>query len=438
MILQRTVTVVSLLVLASMPHAAAFEAMVQGSVPQGTTLEIRVPAQGLSGVRGRVGDGAVDFYMLEKPIDDFEGISRGAFVQLIDTMAPLPEVETFAPVSFEDISGEEPFAKAVLKAKALGYIHGYEDGLFHPYDTLTRAQAAKILLQVFAPQPVLEQTPLFTDLDPRHSLSSYLYLAIRAKLFQGYGDGTVKPDRALLYHEAEILLQRLLPSVALPRRAEQSYFRAFVGFHRINDVGSRVLTLTATQSDGTEIVQDYPLEITKNTYRVDRFTLPPSKTALFGNDAYNTTWKMIDEAKASTSPVSLWEGDFIAPAEGEISLGFGDVLYINGSYAGSHFGIDYANHTGTPVLASNSGMIVLADYTPSYGNTVIIDHGQNVFTMYMHMESIQGEKGASIQKGDVVGTIGATGIATGPHLHFTHFIGDVIVTSDQWFRGDFK
>jgi murein DD-endopeptidase MepM/ murein hydrolase activator NlpD len=69
----------------------------------------------------------------------------------------------------------------------------------------------------------------------------------------------------------------------------------------------------------------------------------------------------------------------------------------------------------------------------SYGNTIVIDHGQNVFTMYLHMSSLVANEGDRVKKGHLIGHMGSTGIATGSHLHFNHFIGDVIVDSGEWY-----
>ena len=73
----------------------------------------------------------------------------------------------------------------------------------------------------------------------------------------------------------------------------------------------------------------------------------------------------------------------------------------------------------------------------SYGNTIVIDHGYNIFTMYLHMDKLNVEKGQSVNKGDIIGLMGSTGIATGSHLHFTVFVGDIIVDNYEWYDGKF-
>jgi len=80
--------------------------------------------------------------------------------------------------------------------------------------------------------------------------------------------------------------------------------------------------------------------------------------------------------------------------------------------------LDIAAPAGTPVRASNSGQVVLADNLYFSGKTVIINHGLGVFTVYCHFSKIRIKRGEQVKKGEVIGDIGATGRVTGPHLHW--------------------
>ncbi|MFN7160697.1 MAG: peptidoglycan DD-metalloendopeptidase family protein [Candidatus Gracilibacteria bacterium] len=422
----------------SITSAAAFDMQLADSVEQGTTLEIAIPGNNLAKVQGTLAGKEIKLFEMTQTPSDFEPISRGEFLSIIFKNHSFGEINTSSGTLFPDVPLSQEYATDIYKAQTLGIIKGYEDGRFHTYDPLTRAQAAKILMLAFSPAQTVEISLSFSDLSPTHSLASYMYQAMQAGLFKGYGDGTVKPDRFLNFAEAETLLKRASGLSDLKERTTQKFFRGFVGLHRINDIGDKKLVLNAETLRGEKESFEKVITVLKRKYNVESFSLPPSKTTLFGNDAYSKTWAMIDGAKKTTNSEKLWEGNFIVPAEGEVSMGFGDTVYINGSLSGSHFGIDYANKTGTPVHASNNGKIVLSDYTPSYGHTVIIDHGQNVFTMYMHMSERKTAKDDMVKKGDVIGLVGATGIATGPHLHFTHFIGDVIVDSREWYEGKYE
>ncbi len=404
------------------------------SMQQGSTMEILIPANNINSVRGSLNQKEVTFFTKDIRPDDYDLISRGTFMQLLLSSTTFPVTEEGFTL-YPDVPLTHPYATSIYRATSLGIVNGYEDGSFHPEDSLTRAQAAKILLQSFQLSQVAERIPLFTDLPSSHSLAKFIIAAIQAGLFQGYGDGTVKPDRPLNYIEAEILLQRAANIYQLPPRELEPYFRGFIGIHRTKDIGQQDLTLEISYANGEKKKINDVVTVVDTKYPTTSFSLPPSKTSLFANTAYNKTWELIDGAKYTTNPQQLWEGAFIIPTSGEVSMGFGNTVYINGAYSGSHFGIDYASNTGTPVSASNHGVVVLAEMTPSYGNTIIIDHGHNVFTMYMHLDKIHAAKAQQVTKGELIGEIGMTGIATGPHLHFTHFIGDVIVDSAEWFAG---
>jgi hypothetical protein len=125
----------------------------------------------------------------------------------------------------------------------------------------------------------------------------------------------------------------------------------------------------------------------------------------------------------------LWDGQFIQPVEGVITSSFGLYRYINGSATPSrHQGIDIATAEGTPVPASNRGQVVFADFVIMTGNTVVIEHGAGLKTIYMHLSEIDCEAGDMVEQGDIIGLVGTTGYSTGPHLHFEVRIGDQSVS----------
>ena len=83
-----------------------------------------------------------------------------------------------------------------------------------------------------------------------------------------------------------------------------------------------------------------------------------------------------------------------------------------------HAGLDIAGDKGQPVFATAAGTVVSADYHGNYGNFVTIDHGYGLETRYGHLQSFEVKKGAKVQRGDIIGRVGATGRATGTHLHY--------------------
>jgi len=114
----------------------------------------------------------------------------------------------------------------------------------------------------------------------------------------------------------------------------------------------------------------------------------------------------------------IWEGSFIVPLENDISTGFGTRRIMNRETVSVHRGVDIRGKEGEQIQASNNGRIVLAEELFLGGNTIIIDHGQGLYTIYMHLSKFNSDLNDSVSRGDVIGYVGSTGRSTGPHLHF--------------------
>jgi murein DD-endopeptidase MepM/ murein hydrolase activator NlpD len=121
---------------------------------------------------------------------------------------------------------------------------------------------------------------------------------------------------------------------------------------------------------------------------------------------------------ASSALKPLWQGNFRAPVDSPQSERFGTRRIFNGTLASNHKGLDFRAPPGTPVRAGNSGVVVLAQPLYYAGNTVIIDHGLGLFTLYMHLSRISVREGQHVVRGQKLGLSGATGRVTGPHLHW--------------------
>ncbi len=121
---------------------------------------------------------------------------------------------------------------------------------------------------------------------------------------------------------------------------------------------------------------------------------------------------------AASAPEPLWHGSFRAPVPAQATDSFGTRRMFNGKLASIHKGADFRAAAGTPVHASNSGIVVLARPLYYEGNCVIIDHGLGLFTLSMHFSRIDVHEGQHVKTGDRLGLSGATGRVTGPHLHW--------------------
>ncbi len=127
------------------------------------------------------------------------------------------------------------------------------------------------------------------------------------------------------------------------------------------------------------------------------------------------------------SPAALWGGPLRRPVPGRVSAEYGALRSYGGGAGWPHRGVDFAVEAGWPVVAAAPGVVVLARRLESYGNVVVLDHGQTVFTSYLHLKAFQVSRGDRVGQGQVIGVVGATGMATGPHLHFGAHIAGVAV-----------
>ena len=128
--------------------------------------------------------------------------------------------------------------------------------------------------------------------------------------------------------------------------------------------------------------------------------------------------KLIAKARAIDSDLNFFKDKFIVPVEDAIITGvYGSQRILNSIPKWPHYGLDFAQNEGTPVKAMINGTVTLAERDLYYsGGTLIFDHGHGISTLYMHLHEIFVKKGQKINQGDIIGTVGSTGRATGPHL----------------------
>jgi murein DD-endopeptidase MepM/ murein hydrolase activator NlpD len=161
------------------------------------------------------------------------------------------------------------------------------------------------------------------------------------------------------------------------------------------------------------------LRVRKACFPETELTLPDDKVFLKPEDLDRV--KKEDERLDNifdTISKKLWEGDFIAPLNNEITTVFGTRRIMNGKWISVHRGIDMKGDAGDEVRASNDGRVVLEEELFFGGNTIILDHGQGIYTIYMHLSKFNVSPGDVVSKGDIIGFVGSSGRATGPHLHF--------------------
>lgn len=201
----------------------------------------------------------------------------------------------------------------------------------------------------------------------------------------------------------------------------QDRYLTFIGLDLGIQPGRYPLQVSVHYADGAlhsvsreiQIVEkDFPV---KKLWVDERFVTPPAAEL----ERIRAESALLGSIFALATPRWLGDGSFILPCGGEAVPNFGERRIFNNEPRSPHSGVDISSPLGTPVKAANSGQVVLAGDLYYAGNTVIIDHGLGLFSFYCHFSAIETKRGDWIQKGEVIGRVGATGRVTGPHLHWS-------------------
>jgi murein DD-endopeptidase MepM/ murein hydrolase activator NlpD len=155
--------------------------------------------------------------------------------------------------------------------------------------------------------------------------------------------------------------------------------------------------------------------------------MKPSKTGLMDQGILDKERAILSKAYARHTAEPLWTQGFVVPANGPHTSAWGRRRTVNGRHWGQHQGADIAAGTGVTVKATNTGVVAVAQKLWMRGNTVVIDHGFGVFSMYNHLSRIDVKAGERVGRGERIGLVGATGFVTGPHLHWEMRVGPVSV-----------
>ncbi len=207
-----------------------------------------------------------------------------------------------------------------------------------------------------------------------------------------------------------------------------------VGIHALQEVKAYSITLRAKLADGSESVAAVPVLVVAGPYPTEDIQLAPGREDLLAPDVNQPEQTRLNEVFSAVSPRPLWEGPFGLPLSGiRVTSPFGGRRsYNEGPVSGFHAGLDLGGANGTPIYATAAGRVVLAEKLTVRGNAVVIDHGLGVFTGYWHQSQLVVQVGQTVQRGDVIGYVGDTGLVSGPHLHWEMRVGGIAVDPMQW------
>ena len=191
--------------------------------------------------------------------------------------------------------------------------------------------------------------------------------------------------------------------------------------------GTKGMAILNVIKDGQVVYRRY-LIIKDKYFRVSRIHVRKRRLTKKVLKRIYAEHKLLRKIFKTYTPKKFTEEHFIKPLRYlRISTPFGARRIINGTKKSIHWGTDFKAPRGEPVFASLTGKVVLARELYYTGNTVIIDHGLGLYTLYAHLSKISVKEGQIVKGGQIIGKVGSTGRSTGPHLHFGVYINDIKV-----------
>jgi murein DD-endopeptidase MepM/ murein hydrolase activator NlpD len=197
------------------------------------------------------------------------------------------------------------------------------------------------------------------------------------------------------------------------------------------------LSVQRGRNTGHRVVQ---IGVQPGNYRMERltvssrFTTPPD-SALEARIRRESARSGRVSRQTHTTP-RLWSGEFVRPRPSRITSEFGTGRVFNGQLRSRHMGVDFDGEVGDPIRAANRGVVAVAGDFYYAGKVVYLDHGAGLVTIYMHMSAVDVEEGQVVERGHVLGKVGATGRVTGPHTHWVARYGRVSVNGLSLFDLD--
>jgi len=194
-----------------------------------------------------------------------------------------------------------------------------------------------------------------------------------------------------------------------------------VGIDLETKPGRQVVKLQGTATDGRTVLAEDTLTVTSRSFPTRRLTVdekfvsPPQRMLARIREESARVQAIFN----TVTPRRYWSGAFSLPVPGSVISAFGKRSVYNGKARSPHSGTDFQGAVGTPIRAPNAGKVVLASDLYYSGNTVILDHGLGLYSYFGHMSAFSVREGDQVKSGEVLGKVGATGLVTGPHLHWS-------------------
>jgi len=246
---------------------------------------------------------------------------------------------------------------------------------------------------------------------------------IRLEL-KGLANGLRQGEAALISVTSSVRLTSLscdYEGRALPfKTADGINFSSLLGID-MNKAPDDYSLLFKAGSAGRDVVKRVSFTVLPRKYSVERLSLPEKmvKPDAVTLKKIKRDGRSLRSIWGKTEKNRFWNGDFLLPVDGEVTNNFGARRILNGVAKNPHTGVDVKAYQGKRIVSPNAGRVALVDNLYYGGKTVVLDHGQGLYTSYMHLSKILVNYDEEVAKGELIGLVGATGRATGPHLHWS-------------------
>lgn len=252
----------------------------------------------------------------------------------------------------------------------------------------------------------------------------------------------VRPNSPQLGDTLSVIVQaQTAPSVTMDAKTYQMFdlgngrYRALLPTTPLDRPGQISLNVTAGSDR-----QSLNVNLRNRRFPTQRIWLPPGKDS----DGTDMEFDRMDAFKAIVSPEKHWNGKLLRPNNGETTSGYGIRRYYNGVFAKDYYhrGVDYAGASGSAIVAPAAGYVRIVGRESEgfkiHGNCVGVDHGQGVSSVFLHLSRIDVKDGDFVKAGQRIGSLGSTGAATGPHLHWGLYVNGKSVDPSPWRHGSFE
>ncbi len=209
-------------------------------------------------------------------------------------------------------------------------------------------------------------------------------------------------------------------TVDLQPLADSNKLAAFISADLSARPGDTPATIRYTTRSGQTQSATVDIAIVSRDFPVQRLSLPESKVTLSPENLkrHKKEKAAVSKAFSQAARRKLWKNGFHRPVPGPVSTPFGVRRILNGKPRNPHSGVDFKSAAGDPVRALSAGSVILTGNHFFAGNSVYVDHGMGIVSMYFHLSEIAVTAGQSVASGEIIGRVGSTGRSTGPHLHF--------------------